>query len=54
MVIILARGSQSYSGVTPTSQGGFGVTEIGLSASQLPSCILGFIIIKKFLLFEKL
>jgi hypothetical protein len=32
-VIILARSSQSYSGVAPTSQGGFGVTELRLSAS---------------------
>jgi hypothetical protein len=32
-VIILARGSQSYPGVASTSQGGFGVMEVSLSAS---------------------
>jgi hypothetical protein len=30
---LLARGSQSYPGVAPTSQGGFGVMEVRLSAS---------------------
>jgi hypothetical protein len=30
-VIILARGSQSCSGMAPTSQGGFGVMEVRLS-----------------------
>jgi hypothetical protein len=33
VVIILDRGSQSYPGVAPTSQGGFGVTEVRFSAS---------------------
>jgi hypothetical protein len=32
-VIIFVRGSQSYPGVTPISQGGFGATEFMLSAS---------------------
>jgi hypothetical protein len=32
-VIILARGNQSNPGVAPTSQGGFGVMEVRLSAS---------------------
>jgi hypothetical protein len=32
-VIILARSSQSYPGVVPTSQGGCGVTEVRCSAS---------------------
>jgi hypothetical protein len=32
-VIILARSSQSYRGVAPISQGGFGVMEVRLSAS---------------------
>jgi hypothetical protein len=35
VVIILARGSESYAGVALTSQGGFGVTEDRLSASIL-------------------
>jgi hypothetical protein len=33
MVIILDRGSQSYPGVAPTSQGGFGVMEVRFSVS---------------------
>jgi hypothetical protein len=33
VIIILARGSQSYPGVAPTSRGGFGVMEVRLSAS---------------------
>jgi hypothetical protein len=34
-VIILARSSQSYSGMAPTSQGGFEVMEVRFSASVL-------------------
>jgi hypothetical protein len=39
-VIILARSSQSYPGVAPTSQEGFGVLEVGFLL-QYPSCHLG-------------
>jgi hypothetical protein len=33
VVIILSRGSQTYQGVAPTSQGGFGVTKFRVSTS---------------------
>jgi hypothetical protein len=40
VLIILDKGSQSYPGVAPISQGGFGATEVRLSAS-VPSHHLG-------------